>query len=501
MTGSGSARFSLTRLGFSRPCTPPPAEKADAKPPLAVIVGSSQTSLKGEDAVFYMEEVMVAGESCSFIVVADGHGGKKASAYISTHMLARIVSTTTGAGAMELDKAARIAFAQIHDEVCKMDTSAGSTCTVCCINATRHEVSTWNVGDSLAMMVYDGGYRELGQTHRLEDSPLEQERVKQTGAQIGRAVGSNGQPGGPLRAYPGGLAVVRCIGDSDCAQFVTPEPAFSTCPAPPQGGAVIACSDGIWDHLKAEDAAVCILAGQFEGGAAAAAHLLVEAAISKSPHRAATDDTSAAILIFGPKPHSDDARSNPFAASFKNSKNPHSKPGSPGAGGMVLARQSSWSVIGPKDSSQITVDLQAQAAALKLRKAADGASVKGGVVFAEFAETWQLREGDSSEDLSGNSDTGNTSKGQRKSKGTASPARKAMGLMRRDRRAAQWDPADHLGRSSKGGFATMFDAILHSQGSPIGNPNMARRRWRGSDHSGDSDVNFPPTHHPPHVLA
>jgi len=453
---------------------PPPPEKADVKPPLAVIVGTSQTTLKGEDTVFYMEEVMVAGESCSFTVVADGHGGKTASTYISTHMLARIVSAATGAGALELDKAARTAFAQIHDEVCNMDTNAGSTCTVCCINATRQEVSTWNVGDSLAMMVYDGGYRELGQTHRLEDSPLEQERVKKTGAQLGRAVGNSGKPGGPLRAYPGGLAVVRCIGDSDCTQFVTPEPAFSTCPAPPQGGAVIACSDGIWDHLQAEDAAVCILAGGFEGGESAAA-CLVQAAISKSPHKAPTDDMSAAILIFGPKPHSDDAKSNPFVASFRNGSRRASRPGSPevgfGKSVTVLARENSWA-LNPKDS-QTTKDLQAAAESFRLKRR-DGASVKGGVVFAEFAEQWLLPKGETSEDNSGGSDSGTGSnKGQRKSKGAAaSPARKAMGLMRRGRRAAQWDPADHLGRSSKGGFATMFDAIVNNQGSPTASPNM-----------------------------
>ena len=397
-----ATRFSASTRAYASPAATNEQDQDDVSlAPLEVVVGSSQISLKGEDAVFFMEEVTVDGESCSFIVVADGHGGKDASTYISTHMLARIVSTATGASATELDKAARSAFAQIHKEVCdKGTTSAGSTCTVCCINATRHEVSTWNVGDSLAMMVYDGGYRELGQTHRLEDSPLEQARVLKTGAQLGRVLGSNGLPGGPLRAYPGGLAVVRCIGDSDCMQFVTPTPAFSTCPAPPQGGAVIACSDGIWDHLKAEDAATCILSGGFEGGSEAA-RLLVETAVLRAPQKTATDDTSAAILIFGPKPsksgNMDVAAQNPFVASFRNGKRsvgahahfdtkmPEAGPGAqPGSRTLVRENSNSWKLLSPNEHHGRPSEPRVPSRRVLSRDPFDGVSVKGGVLFADM---------------------------------------------------------------------------------------------------------------------
>ena len=57
------------------------------------------------------------------------------------------------------------------------------------------------------------------------ESEAEQERVVQAGGKLGRAMGSTEAQGpiGPLRAYPGGLAVTRGVGDSDCP-CLSPEP-------------------------------------------------------------------------------------------------------------------------------------------------------------------------------------------------------------------------------------------------------------------------------------
>ena len=52
-----------------------------------------------------------------------------------------------------------------------------------------------------------------------------------------------------MRAWPGGLAIARSIGDVDCGDFVSPQPDVRTVPAP-ASGFVILGSDGVWDALS-----------------------------------------------------------------------------------------------------------------------------------------------------------------------------------------------------------------------------------------------------------
>jgi hypothetical protein len=72
------------------------------------------------------------------------------------------------------------------------------------------------------------------------------------GTKIGRAMAATGEAGGPLRAWPGGLAVCRTIGDADCPA-ATPVPALRTITLDPSqwgeagGAALVICSDGVWD--------------------------------------------------------------------------------------------------------------------------------------------------------------------------------------------------------------------------------------------------------------
>lgn len=57
----------------------------------------------------------------------------------------------------------------------------------------------------------------------------------------------DGQPYGPLRAWPGGLAIARCLGDADCLSIVSPQPATRTHPFSSQSSILIVASDGVWD--------------------------------------------------------------------------------------------------------------------------------------------------------------------------------------------------------------------------------------------------------------
>ena len=43
----------------------------------------------------------------------------------------------------------------MHRRACALPGTAGTTLTVCAINATSRELSVWNVGDSLALLVHE----------------------------------------------------------------------------------------------------------------------------------------------------------------------------------------------------------------------------------------------------------------------------------------------------------------------------------------------------------
>jgi len=302
---TSSDLHAASSLGFRTPTKPKCRDSVavaslGTKSETKFMVGGFQRSLKGEDC-FATRQDIICGDSITCILVADGHGGSHVSTYISSRVLQQICASAADGSAAALNVACNAVFKKVHEEVCssKFDTGerkAGSTLTVICVNATRGEVSCWNVGDSMALLVENDGYIELGVSHRLEENQQEQLRVVAKGATLGRAIDPNGQPGGPIRAFPGGLAVTRGIGDADCAAFVLPEPSFVTRKVPPMGGALVACSDGVWDHLSAQEAAAVLISGDYSDGKSAAAKV-VKTAISK---RGLTDDTTACVILFGP---------------------------------------------------------------------------------------------------------------------------------------------------------------------------------------------------------
>ena len=74
------------------------------------------------------------------------------------------------------------------------------------------------------------------------------------GARIERARTARAKSG-PRRAWPGGLAVARTLGDSDAGSYVLPQPALQAVTLPIGGAAVVICSDGVWDAVGVGDAA------------------------------------------------------------------------------------------------------------------------------------------------------------------------------------------------------------------------------------------------------
>ena len=173
------------------------------------MIGSSGKAKKGEDRAAVLD-ANIHGERVMFGLVADGHGGKEIAVQCAEELLPWVVKHAADGSGGSLNAAVVAAFRHMHEKACAIaDCIAGTTLTVAALNVPRREVSAWNVGDSLAMLVHEGGYEVLSQSHRLDDSIAEQERVQQLGAKLGRAMDAQGQPGGPLRCWPGGLAGAR----------------------------------------------------------------------------------------------------------------------------------------------------------------------------------------------------------------------------------------------------------------------------------------------------
>lgn len=89
-----------------------------------------------------------------------------------------------------------------------------------------------NVGDSEVFLDERAKIIEMTCCHKVNDNKEEQERLKAGGMLIKplskrRRCGPpmEGEPGvGPLRAWPGGIAMSRSLGDIDCGPHILPMP-------------------------------------------------------------------------------------------------------------------------------------------------------------------------------------------------------------------------------------------------------------------------------------
>ena len=104
--------------------------------------------------------------------------------------------------------------------------------------------------------------------------------------------------GGPLRCWPGGLAVCRAIGDADCGAAICAVPAVHTvtCDTTASGGALIICSDGVWDALTQDKVA------KYTRDCATASEAAERVVDKATKARGLRDDITAAVAWLGNPP-------------------------------------------------------------------------------------------------------------------------------------------------------------------------------------------------------
>jgi serine/threonine protein phosphatase PrpC len=261
--------------------------------------------------------------------IFDGHGGRQVATFASNALIKELATlvqdplpaenrlelskvkellgshvndseseTSTGSWAAQTELICRLPFA-LHESFERCDQEArrryaksggGSTATVAM--AVGWELLIANVGDSLAYLDTGSEVLSLCVTHRLQDNAAEVKRIEESGGEVACST-VDGKPAGPLRVWPGGLAMGRTLGDDEAGDLVPGCPALVQVTIPHRGARLVLGSDGLWDAINAKQAIHHVRNMQAE----AAAHYLGAQAIKKDHLK---DDVTVIVVDFCP---------------------------------------------------------------------------------------------------------------------------------------------------------------------------------------------------------
>jgi len=207
----------------------------------------------------------------------DGHGGKDCAAHCEESFLREFLTALDAPGPLNADEdaedcferrmpgALRACFAAVDEAFLVRDIHSGATATIVVMRGRC--VTTAAVGDSLATLDLGPGIPvlRLSNEHRLDTSESERKRIEEAGGEVRPTEYEDGPNGervgvGPLRVWPGGLAVSRSIGDRDGKRGgVTSEPEVSMVVIPDgfHGARLVLASDGLWDAATPKQASAC----------------------------------------------------------------------------------------------------------------------------------------------------------------------------------------------------------------------------------------------------
>lgn len=173
-----------------------------------------------------------------------------------------------------------------HSQISLLLQDSGTTATVIII--CGKDIVTANVGDSLAFLDCGSGVHQLSGNHRIDDNASERQRLEAAGGEVSQSQ-VDGHACGPLRVWPGGLAMsrytsvfrftitslkpfqieclhmtwlrllvsCRTIGDRHAGSRVTAKPFVSQICVGPAGARITLASDGLWDAFNNNGKTVC----------------------------------------------------------------------------------------------------------------------------------------------------------------------------------------------------------------------------------------------------
>ena len=186
--------------------------------------------------------------------------------------------------------AVRRAFLKCDEMACKQFSHGGTTGTVAFVCGWQLLVA--NVGDSCAYLDTGSEVLAVSGNHRLEANQSEVMRIEQSGGEVAPS-SIDGKPAGPIRVWPGGLAMSRTIGDVEAGNLCLAEAEISQVTIPKDGARLFIASDGLWDAVHPKTASHHTR----DMTASEASHKLLSMAIKKDHLK---DDVTIIVVDFLP---------------------------------------------------------------------------------------------------------------------------------------------------------------------------------------------------------
>eukprot|EP00210_Caulerpa_lentillifera_P006278 g5997.t1 len=238
-----------------------------------------QKQLKGEDVMFVINDLASLAPDrrdlgqWSVYAICDGHGGSNAAKFVRRHLGSALTKVLPAGNPPPIQSEDSVkycervrhalvkAFVSLHDafssEGCRTSGTTLSVSLVC-----GWLLTSANVADSESFLDLGNCILELTNCHKVDNKGPEFDRLEHCGALIKR-LSRNGSgpamddddPGrGPLRVWPGGIAMSRSIGDLECGNHILPVPHVRQIWIPKKGARLIMASDGLWDHITGANA-------------------------------------------------------------------------------------------------------------------------------------------------------------------------------------------------------------------------------------------------------
>lgn len=227
-------------------------------------------AVKNEDVCFVREDVAPQGSGLrySLYAICDGHNGPAAARFVEKNLAAELIKRLPSKGfpmafgppegrrfANKVNEALVEAFAELDAIWRCQEIISGTTVTVAVVIGWLLTVA--NIGDSLGFLRSAGKTYRMTTDHRLQTNASEINRLKMAGVLVAPVSQDLDGPAqddaggfGPLRAWPGGLAVGRSLGDIDAKPDIVSRPHIRQVVVPESGGRLVLASDGLWDMLK-----------------------------------------------------------------------------------------------------------------------------------------------------------------------------------------------------------------------------------------------------------
>uniref|UniRef100_A0A6B2E7N1 Putative 205 kDa microtubule-associated protein n=1 Tax=Phlebotomus kandelakii TaxID=1109342 RepID=A0A6B2E7N1_9DIPT len=186
-----------------------------------------------------------------FYAIFDGHGGLDAAAYSVSHLHYHLSESVFYPDSpAEAIKDAFIRTDEAFIQKSEYRTLKGGTTALCVLHRPEEKwlYVGW-VGDTQALLVKNRKVFQTVKSHKADDES-EQKRIARQG---GACIMYNG-----VWRVNGQLAITRAIGDVDYKPYVTSEPEIMSIPLDGDEDFLIMASDGLWDHVKEDDAAITV---------------------------------------------------------------------------------------------------------------------------------------------------------------------------------------------------------------------------------------------------